>query len=103
MTADQASAGDQAGAGDQAPRRRHAGRRRHGGRQQPAERPILQVNPIDCEAHGLCIELLPELISADPWGYPIIAPGPVPAELLPHALRAVTACPTLALLLTRPG
>lgn len=68
----------------------------------PAERPILQVNPIACEAHGLCIELLPELISADPWGYPIIAPGPVPDELLTLAQRAVTACPTLALLLTRP-
>jgi ferredoxin len=109
MTADQAGGGDQAGAsnqagpGEQAPRRRHAGHRRRGGRQQPAEGPILQVNPIDCEAHGLCIELLPELISADPWGYPIIAPGPVPAELLSHAQRAVTACPTLALLLTRPG
>ena len=34
------------------------------------------MNPIACEAHGLCIELLPELISADPWGYPIIAARP---------------------------
>jgi len=70
--------------------------------QRRSQRPILQVNPIACEAHGLCIELLPELISADPWGYPIIAPGPVPDELLPLAHRAVSACPTLALLLTRP-
>jgi len=61
--------------------------------------PRLSVNPIACQAHGLCIELLPELITADPWGYPIIAPGPVPAELLPLARRAVAACPTLALLL----
>ena len=61
----------------------------------------LQVNPITCDAHGLCIELLPELISADPWGYPIIAPGPVPEELLPLAQRAVSVCPTLALLLIR--
>jgi ferredoxin len=60
---------------------------------------ILRVNPIACQAHGLCIELLPELITADPWGYPIIAAGPVPAELLPLARRAVAACPTLALLL----
>ena len=60
----------------------------------------LRVNPIACEAHGLCIELLPELITADPWGNPIIAPGPVPAGLLPLARRAVAACPTLALLLT---
>lgn len=61
----------------------------------------LRVNPIACEAHGLCIELLPELIRADPWGYPLIRQGPVPAELLPLARRAVAACPTLALMLAR--
>ena len=63
--------------------------------------PGLQVNPIACDAHGVCIELLPELISADPWGYPIIRPGPVPLRLQPLARRAVAACPTLALMLTR--
>jgi ferredoxin len=61
----------------------------------------LRVNPIACDRHGLCIELLPELVAADPWGFPIIRPGPVPAELLPLAKRAVIACPTLALLLVR--
>jgi ferredoxin len=61
----------------------------------------LRVNPIACEAHGMCTELLPELITADPWGYPIVAPGYVPDDLLPLARRAVTACPTLALLLDR--
>jgi ferredoxin len=61
----------------------------------------LRVNPIACEAHGMCAELLPELITADPWGYPIVAPGHVPDDLLPLARRAVTACPTLALLLDR--
>jgi ferredoxin len=71
-----------------------------GGRRQPAE---LTVNPIACQAHGMCIELLPELITADPWGYPLVAPGPVPPELLPLARRAVGACPTMALLLSRPG
>lgn len=59
----------------------------------------LRVNPIACEAHGLCIELLPELISADPWGYPVIQPGPVPPRLHALARRAVADCPTLALLL----
>lgn len=59
----------------------------------------LRVNPIACEAHGVCAELLPELITLDPWGYPIVAPGPVPPALLAHARRAVAACPTLALLL----
>lgn len=57
----------------------------------------LTVNPIACEAHGVCAELLPELIGRDPWGYPIVAPGPVPEPLLKLARRAVASCPTLAL------
>jgi ferredoxin len=60
-------------------------------------RRTLRVNPIACDAHGVCADLLPELIALDPWGYPVIAPGPVPDDLLAHARRAVTACPTLAL------
>jgi ferredoxin len=59
----------------------------------------LRVNPIMCEAHGLCAELLPELIRLDDWGYPIIDEAEVPPELLRLARRAVDACPTLALLL----
>jgi ferredoxin len=59
----------------------------------------LRVNPIACEAHGLCAELLPELIRLDDWGYPIIDESGVPPHLLGLAERAVDACPTLALLL----
>jgi ferredoxin len=59
----------------------------------------LRVNPIMCEAHGLCAELLPELIALDDWGYPIIDPAPIPFHLEAHPRRAVTACPTLALLI----
>jgi len=61
----------------------------------------LRVNPIACEAHGMCAELLPELIVLDDWGYPIVDGDPVPPELLDHARRAADACPTLALLLER--
>ncbi|HWG72709.1 MAG TPA: ferredoxin [Acidimicrobiales bacterium] len=61
----------------------------------------LRVNPIACEGHGLCAELIPEAITLDDWGYPIIKDGPVPGDLLPHARRAVATCPTLALLLER--
>ena len=61
----------------------------------------LRVNPIACEAHGLCAELLPELIRLDDWGYPIIDQPDVPEPLLGLARRAVDACPTLALLLER--
>jgi ferredoxin len=59
----------------------------------------LRVNPIKCTAHGLCAELLPEFISLDPWGYPVIPSEPVPDELLGLAKRAVADCPTLAMLL----
>ena len=61
----------------------------------------LRVHPIACTGHGACAELLPELIELDDWGYPIVAPGPVPPELEQHARRAVAACPTLALMLER--
>ncbi|HZP50130.1 ferredoxin [Actinocrinis sp.] len=60
----------------------------------------LRVNPIACKAHGVCIEMLPELIGRDPWGYPVVSEQPVPDRLLALAKRTVEACPTLALLLT---
>jgi ferredoxin len=59
----------------------------------------LRVNPIACEAHGLCAELFPERITLDEWGYPIVDPTPLTPSLEKHAKRAVAACPTLALLL----
>jgi len=57
------------------------------------------VDWIGCKGHGLCAELLPERITLDDWGYPIIDPRPIPPELEAHARRAADACPTLALLL----
>ena len=57
----------------------------------------LRVDRIRCEGHGLCAELLPELIELDDWGYPIVRPGPVPDHLLPLARRTVGACPLQAL------
>jgi ferredoxin len=61
----------------------------------------LKVNPILCEAHGVCGELLPELIQLDPWGYPILANRAVPPDLVPLARRTVASCPALALLLNK--
>jgi ferredoxin len=58
----------------------------------------LVLDPIACTGHGLCAELLPERIVLDDWGYPMIDPQ-VPASLREHALRAVKACPALALAL----
>jgi ferredoxin len=64
----------------------------------PAGTHRLRVNPIACAAHGVCAELLPELISQDPWGYPIVSGKPVPPRLLKLARKAAASCPTLALL-----
>lgn len=58
----------------------------------------LRVNPIMCKAHGLCAELVPELIELDPWGYPIVSDESVPDDLEILVGKAVAACPTLALL-----
>ena len=63
----------------------------------------LRINPIACTGHGLCAELLPEIIELDPWGYPIIMEATVPRSLAEHAKRAAATCPTLALLLDRTG
>ena len=64
---------------------------------RPVMRPHLEVDPIACDGHGLCAELLPELIRLDDWGYPMLDPGPIPPGLEAHVRRAVAACPTLAL------
>jgi ferredoxin len=57
----------------------------------------LSVDPIRCDAYGHCAELLPELISLDEWGYPIISGQDLPEQLRGDARRAVSACPRLAL------
>jgi ferredoxin len=57
----------------------------------------LRIDRIRCDGYGMCAELLPERIALDDWGYPIMRPGPIPADLLGHARRAVDVCPVLAL------
>ena len=61
----------------------------------------LRVNPITCDAHGVCAELLPEFITLDPWGYPVVPRADLPADLVEHARLAAAACPTLALLIDK--
>jgi ferredoxin len=61
----------------------------------------LVVDPVACDGAGLCAELVPEVVTLDPWGFPIIEPGEVPAAAVDHARRAVTSCPRLALTLVR--
>lgn len=61
----------------------------------------LVVDPIACDGAGVCAELLPEMITLDPWGFPIIHGGEVPDGLIDLARRATTSCPRLALTLLR--
>ncbi len=58
---------------------------------------VLRLDPIRCDGYGICAVHLPDRITLDEWGYPVIEPGPVPERLLPRARRAVDACPVLAL------
>ena len=60
----------------------------------------LRLDPTACAGHGLCADLLPERISLDEWGFPVIS-GDVPPALAAHARRAVRSCPVLALRLER--
>jgi ferredoxin len=61
----------------------------------------LRVNPIACDGRGLCAEILPELITLDDWGFPVVRDGDVPDGLYPEAREAVRLCPKLALWLER--
>jgi ferredoxin len=61
----------------------------------------IRWDPIRCGAHGYCAEILPERITLDDWGFPIISAEPIGFELEDHARRAVDQCPLLALKLER--
>jgi ferredoxin len=64
--------------------------------------PRLRVDPIACEGRGLCAEILPELITLDDWGFPIIRDGDMPDSLIAEAREAVRICPKLALRIEYP-
>uniref|UniRef100_A0AAU2JYW9 Ferredoxin n=1 Tax=Streptomyces sp. NBC_00049 TaxID=2903617 RepID=A0AAU2JYW9_9ACTN len=50
-----------------------------------------------CKGHGLCVDILPDVVRLDADGFPAEASMPVPGRLRPKALRAVRRCPALAL------
>lgn len=64
-------------------------------------RTSVRIDRIACTGHGLCADWLPEQISLDEWGYPILHGVHVPAEHLADARQAARQCPVRALLLTR--
>jgi ferredoxin len=61
----------------------------------------IRWDPIRCGAHGYCAEILPERITLDDWGFPIISAEAVGPGLEELARRAVAQCPVLALKLQR--
>jgi ferredoxin len=58
---------------------------------------VLKVDWPQCRAHGLCHEVVPEVIQLDEWGYPFFDGRPVSGDELAAVRKAVQACPTLAL------
>jgi len=62
----------------------------------------LRIDWTRCDGHGLCAALLPQHITQDEWGYPIVHRDTIAVAELRDARRAVAACPALALRLTAP-
>ena len=60
------------------------------------------IDPIACYAYGFCAELLPEAITLDEWGYPMVDGAPLPADLVEVARRAARDCPRRAITLREP-
>jgi len=58
----------------------------------------LRVDWSTCRAHEVCAQVLPELITLDEWGYPVVATHhELPDGLRRRAGQAAAACPNLAL------
>ncbi|OEJ96329.1 NADH-quinone oxidoreductase subunit NuoF family protein [Streptomyces thermolilacinus] len=56
-----------------------------------------------CQGHGLCADIVPELIRMGADGFPVLAEASVPTHLRGAAQRAVRRCPALALRLEQAG
>jgi ferredoxin len=58
--------------------------------------PTLHIDWTRCDGHGTCADLLPEHITRDDWGFPVVH-GPLTHTARRRAELAVDACPMLAL------
>ena len=61
----------------------------------------LHIDWTRCDGHGLCAALLPNRITPDEWGYPILAAHPLRKDEVTDIRRAVALCPALALRLDK--
>lgn len=59
----------------------------------------VRVDPVACDAYGYCAELLPERVTLDEWGYPVVDGTPVDSALMDLATRTAAECPRRAILL----
>ncbi|MEP7091551.1 MAG: ferredoxin [Nocardioidaceae bacterium] len=62
----------------------------------------LHVDWTRCDGHGLCADLVPEVLTRDEWGYPMPSSPDnrqlvVGTAVMEHARRAAEMCPLLAL------
>ena len=54
----------------------------------------LAVDRIACTGHGICASLLPDTVTLDEWGYPVVDGAPADPEM---TVLAVRMCPARAL------
>lgn len=61
----------------------------------------LHIDWTRCDRRGLCVELLPELLDRDDWGYPLVRNGSrepdIDSSHVKYTKDAVKRCPRLAL------
>jgi len=57
----------------------------------------ISVDFIACRGHGMCADFLPENVSLDEWGYPIVKDDTLAPGRLRDAKQAALLCPELAL------
>ena len=63
----------------------------------------LEIDWTRCDGHGLCARLLPERVTLDEHGFPVVPDREIGPDLVAHARRAVAVCPQLALRLEQPS
>jgi ferredoxin len=60
----------------------------------------MRVNPVLCDGYGYCAEIVPEIVTLDDWGFPIVNSDSIDdGRVLNLAERALATCPRLAILL----
>jgi ferredoxin len=63
----------------------------------------IDVDPAACDGFGYCAEILPDLLSLDEWGFPVVDRADIPEDLVRAATKAVRLCPRRALRVSSVG